>query len=451
MSTQSAVSGLGRTAQLPQFIVDRVAQFQSDRFRADGKAHALVIGPPPGAGDIDLKSNDYLAIGRHPAVVAAQVGELKASGSQQMMSAFFLNRDSAQWDLERGFAELLGAAATVLFQSGYLANTGLLQTIADATIPVYPDQLAHASLYQGALVAGAPIRPFRHNDAEHLQRQIRTHGPGVIVIDSVYSTDGSLAPIADVLEVAETMGCALLVDESHSLGTHGPGGAGLVVGLGLAQRVHFRTASLAKACCGRAGIVACPQRFADYLRFASFPNIFSSSVLPHELAALAKTLELIRRDDWRRERLHANADWLRGHLDELGYNVSASGSQIIALEAGPEENAVRLALALQAKGVFGAIFFSPATPKNRACLRLSVHAGLAPGDLERTVAACAAVRDEVGMAEWASTRRKHRPEARRRRVLRTAAGSHGVLPDSLAGAPRQRVPSDLARHHLNRA
>lgn len=420
--------------QLPAFIVQRVARFQGDRFRSDESALLPVLGSKPGPGDLDLKSNDYLALGRQPSVIEAQIRELRLSGSEQMMSAFFLNRESAQWHVERGLADLLESEAVVLFQSGYQANTGLLQTIAEGGTPIYLDQMAHASLYQGVMAAGADMRPFRHNDVGHLRRQIGAYGPGVVCIDSVYSTNGSLAPINDVLEAAEDLGCALVVDESHSLGTHGPSGAGLVVELGLQDRVHLRTSSLAKALCGRAGLVACSRRFAHYLRLASLPNIFSSSVLPHELAALSKTLEIIRRDDWRRVRLHRSADRLRAGLDALGYNVSASASQIIALEAGTEEKMVQVVLALQARGVFGAPFFAPATAKNRACVRLSLHAGLDESDLRRILTACADIRDEVGLEDWASTRRRGRlPKASQ---VSAYSPIHNGLEDRWSGVSR---------------
>lgn len=426
MTSPTAASFAHHSPRLPQFVTRRVERYEAETIRAEHTAHVLLGAVPLSAGDVDLRSNDYLALGRHPEVIAAQVRELQASANGQMMSAVFLTPGNAQWDLEDRFARLLQAGAGVLFQSGYLANVALLQNIADATTPVYLDMMAHASLYQGVVAAGADLRVFRHNDAEHLKRQVLTRGPGVIAIDSVYSIDGSVAPIAAVLAVAEETGCALIVDESHSLGTHGPGGAGLVVASGLQHRVHFRTASLAKALCGRAGLVACPESVAYYLHIGSSPNIFSSAVLPHELAALGKTLEIVQRDEWRRVRLHRNADWLRAQLDVLGYNVSASRSQIISLEAGTEERVVELGFALQKCGIFGAVFFSPATPKNRACIRFSVHAGLAPDDLERVISACAEIRDRIGVANWPSSRRIARRAGAAGKPARTDQAVHGL-------------------------
>jgi CAI-1 autoinducer synthase len=422
--------------RLPSFIAVRLARFENEMTYADSTARTLVLGPAPGSHDINLKSNDYLDLGRNPEVIAAQVAQIQGTGNEQMMSAVFLNPGNAQWELEQRFAELLNAGATVMFQSGYQANTGLLESIAAAGVPIYMDQMAHASLYQGVVVAGADLRGFRHNDTEHLRRQIHAFGPGIVAIDSVYSTDGSVAPIADLLAVAEELDCALIVDESHALGTHGPQGAGLVVELGLQERVHFRTASLAKAFCGRAGLVACPREMAAYLRFTSYPSIFSSAVLPHELSAFAKTLEIVQRDDWRRARLHRNADRLRSSLAALGYNVSASASQIISLEAGSEASVVRLGSALNARGVYGAPFFAPATPKNRACIRLSVHCGLSDADVDRVVAVCAEIRTEIGMAEWPSTRRQGRRHVAQRGSWRKTV--EPVIHRSSVVVPRMR-------------
>lgn len=423
MSQSYTVRSHKSAPRIPDFIARRVDKYEAETRYASVTAHSLLAGRSLAPGDIDLRSNDYLSVGRHSDVIESQVAAIRASANQQMMSAVFLAGKNDQSSLEQRFSDWLRCDDTVMFQSGYVANVALLQNIADAETPVYLDMMAHASLFQGVACAGAQARAFRHNDPDHLRRQIIAHGPGVVCIDSVYSTNGSVAPISAILDVAEEQGCALIVDESHSLGTHGPGGAGLVVALGLEDRVHFRTASLAKAMCGRAGLVACPESTAYYLRYASMPYIFSSAVLPHELGALGKTLDIIQSEGWRRERLHQNADRLRGLLDCAGYNVDASQSQIISLEAGTEGDLVRLSMALNARGVLGAPFFAPATAKNRACLRFSVNAALSLNEVERVASACALVHDEVGAGKWASARRKRRPVCS---GITRGAGVHGL-------------------------
>jgi CAI-1 autoinducer synthase len=271
--------------------------------------------------------------------------------------------------------------------------------------------MAHMSLWEGIRLAGAkPVTVF-HNEVEHLERQILRHGPGVVVVDSVYSTSGSIAPLREIVEICEAQGCILVADESHSLGTHGPNGEGLVVELGLADRVHFRTASLAKAFAGRAGFVTCSRRFADYFKSESNPAIFSSTLLPHDIRGLDATLTVIRQEGWRRDRLRANAAYLRNELDALGYNLNDSECQIVSLESGSEQNTIALRDALESRGIFGAIFCAPATPKSRALMRFSVHAALTDDELRRIVAVCRDIRDELDVASWPSTRRKQRGKA----------------------------------------
>jgi CAI-1 autoinducer synthase len=392
----------------PAFVAARVDEYYRERVEKTWSGGHIMRGRVPGPDAVRLVSNDYLSIADHPDIVDAQIRSLRASGNGVLMSAVFVHGDDPLLDLERELADFLGSEAAVLSQSGWCANTGLIQTIADAETPVYVDMLAHMSLHEGVRAAGARPVPFRHNDVGSLSRQIARHGTGVILVDSVYSTTGSVAPLADLVEVAHRSGCVLVVDESHSLGTHGPQGAGMVVDLGLAEQVHFRTASLAKAFAGRAGVLTCSARFADYFKCAALPAIFSSALLPHEIAGLRTTIDVIRRESWRRERLHRNAQWLRGELDALGYNVSSSDSQIIPLEAGPEPNTIVLRDALERRGVFGAVFCAPATAANRSMIRLSVNAGLNREALEQVAAVCADIRDEIDLESWPSTRRRGR-------------------------------------------
>ncbi|MDQ2695599.1 MAG: quorum-sensing autoinducer CAI-1 synthase, partial [Pseudomonadota bacterium] len=387
----------------PEFISKRIEALE-ERIKTSWRGtHLFRDSRLPGIQDLVLISNDYLSLGRHPEIIRAQKDSLERHGNGMVMSAVFLHGPNPQHEFEQALARHMDAEAAVLCQSGWAANVGLLQAIADRSIPVYIDLRAHMSLWEGITSAGATPRPFRHNNPDHLAQVVASHGQGVVVVDSLYSTQGDLCPLADIVEVAERHGCVLVVDESHALGTHGAQGEGLVAELGLSRRVHFRTASLAKAFAGRAGVIACSRRFADYFPFESRPAIFSSALLPHEIAGLHATLKVIRRDHWRRQRLHDNAAWLRRGLDAGGYNVAVSQSQIVPLEAGSEPRLVALQRALEARGVFGAAFVAPATPRNGALIRLSVNCALEPAQLERIVAVCRDIRDEVEAQAWAST------------------------------------------------
>jgi CAI-1 autoinducer synthase len=393
---------------MPDFVTRRMDEHYVTRVeQLLGGEHLHAWQPAP-AGSVFLAGNDYLCLAGEPALVGAQVAALRNSQGEMLMSAVFLQEGSAQHRLEQKFARFMGAQDGILAQSGWAANVGLVQTLAAPGIPVYLDMQAHASLWEGVQSAGATAVSFMHNDIEHLQKQLQRYGRGIIIVDSLYSTNGSVAPLVEMVEIAERSGCVLIVDESHSLGTHGPRGAGMVAELGLSERVHFRTASLAKAFAGRAGFITCSSKFKGYFLSESRPAIFSSCMLTHELAWFDAAIDFVAKADDRRAALRENARALRDDLSTLGYNVSDGSEQIIALEAGPEPKTLALRKQLEKHGIIGAIFCAPATPKNRSLVRLTLNSGLDRAQLARIVQACDDIRDQVDLENWSSTRRLRR-------------------------------------------
>ena len=365
----------------------------------------ILHGSNPGPNSIRLDGNDYLGLAGHPDIVRAQIGSLQHSNESVIQSGVFLLDAHPCRTLEASLAAWVGKEDGFICQSGYSANVGLLQAIADEQTPVYLDSLAHTSLWEGARAARAPAYAFRHNDPAHLSRMIERHGPGVVVVDSVYSTTGALCPLVDMVDIVEQHGCTILVDESHSLGTHGPQGAGLCAELGLTDRVHFITASLAKAFAGRAGFFTIPAAMRYYVLHNSFPNIFSSCLLPHEIAGLAATLEVVRGSDAERLRLHANTRRLRASLLELGYPIHQGSQQIIALETGGEPATMVLRDQLEAHQIFGAIFCAPATSRNRAMVRLTLNAGLTGAEMDQIEETASALAPVLKPWDWPIAKR----------------------------------------------
>ena len=394
--------------RMPDYVTSRMDQHYVTRIeKLLGGEHPTAWQPAP-AGTLFLASNDYLCLTGEASLMRAQIRSLQASRGDLLMSAVFLHDDSPQHLLEQKLARFMGAEDGVLGQSGFAVNVGLLQSLAGPGIPVYLDMQAHASLWEGARSAGAPAVTFMHNDVDHLRRQIDKHGSGVIVVDSIYSTNGSVAPLLQLVELAERSGCMLVVDESHSLGTHGPRGAGLVAELGLCERVHFRTASLAKAFAGRAGFFTCSSKFKGYYGCESRPAIFSSCLLAHELAWFDAAIDFIAAADDRRAALRRHTRQIRDGLLELGYNVNDGTEQVIALEGGPEPMTMKIRKALERRRIYGSTFAAPATPKNRSLLRLTLNSGLGADDITQLLTACADARDEVDLENWSSTRRLRR-------------------------------------------
>ena len=390
----------------PEFLEKKLQACDDELFKPRKNGKPLVIGSvEPSVGAIMLQSNDYLNISGHPSIREAQLQVLQKEGNEPVMSAVFMHEGSEKYCFEQAVAEFTGFESSILCQSGWAANVGLMQVIADPTTPVYIDFFTHMSLWEGVKTSGATPYAFRHNEPAHLERLINERGQGIVLLDSLYSTNGDIAPLLDIIGIANRYGCISVIDESHSLGTHGPHGAGLVASLGLTDKVDFITASLAKAFAGRAGIIICSRKFARYYPYLAFPAIFSSALLSYEIAGLQATLEVIKKDDYRRVNLHNNAEFFRNGIRNLGYNIS-SQSQVIALEGGLESDTELLRDALEERGVFGSVFMAPATPKTRSLMRFSIHSGLEKPELQYVLDVCEAIRDEIGMWNWKSTRRK---------------------------------------------
>lgn len=362
---------------------------------------AVLTNSRPLQPAVHMQSNDYLSIAGDPRISRAKANVLNKVGHGDAISRVFSHaKEDAHRLFEHKIASLMQAEDAVLVMSGYTANTGLVQAFSKPDTQIYIDIMAHASLWEGILCARAKARPFRHNDAQDLQKKIRRFGPGLVIVDSLYSTNGNMCPLSEIVEVVEKEGCAIIVDETHSFGCHGPYGGGLAVAQNLAHRIHFRTVGLSKAVAARGGIVVGSARNMEYFRYEARPMIFSTSVLGYEVAGFGVALDIIGSEDWRRSRLHANHRYLRTGLLSLGYEVTDSDSQIISIITGTLENTVAFRTFLDQRGVLGSVFCPPATAPDRMLLRLTVNASLKAHELAHVLDICAEAKEKLDMREW---------------------------------------------------
>ncbi|CEG55800.1 alpha-hydroxyketone-type quorum-sensing autoinducer synthase [Legionella fallonii] len=370
----------------PNFINKALEQYFEERIKKTWHGEHILQGKTPTSESLVFSSNDYLNISKHPLLIESQIAAMQEFGNGQMQSVVFLNNHSVLFEkCERQFSQFLKLPSSVLTQSGWCANMGLIQSLAQPRVPVYLDFYTHMSFWSGVKAAGAQAVPFQHNSLNSLQKKLERHGSGIIAVDSVYSTLGTVSPIQEYVALAQEYNCLLIVDESHSLGTHGPNGSGLVAQLGLSEQVDIITASLAKAFSGRGGLIAGKKELVELVRYSSLPSIFSSAIQPHDLAGFSSSLHIIANEEWRRKQLHDNANYLRNTLLDQGFDLCNSASQIIPIMAGTEENIIWLRDKLEQEDVFGAVFCSPATPKNKTLIRLSISANHTQSDLDRVI------------------------------------------------------------------
>ncbi|WP_417460998.1 alpha-hydroxyketone-type quorum-sensing autoinducer synthase [Kordiimonas sp.] len=401
----SAVCDLGR-ATTPQGPLepDFITQITDEELTDPQHKHwgrAVLTNSRPLQPAVRMQSNDYLSIAGDPRVSRAKANILTEVGHGDAISRVFSHaKEDTHRKFEYKIASLMQAEDAVLVMSGYTANTGLVQAFSKPDTPIYIDIMAHASLWEGILCARAKARPFRHNDVQDLRKKIRRYGPGLVIVDSLYSTNGNMCPLSDIVDVAEQEGCAIVVDETHSFGCHGHKGGGMAVAQNLAHRIHFRTVGLSKAVAARGGVVVGSARNMEYFRYEARPMIFSTSVLGYEVAGFNAALDIIGSEDWRRSRLHANHRYLRTGLLALGYDVTESDSQIISIITGTLENTVSFRTFLDQRGVLGSVFCPPATPQNRMLLRLTVNATLKAHELAHVLDIFAEAREKLDMKGW---------------------------------------------------
>jgi glycine C-acetyltransferase/8-amino-7-oxononanoate synthase len=278
--------------------------------------------------------------------------------------------------LEHRLAAFKGREAALLFGSGYLANLGVVGALARPGDVVFSDALNHASLIDGCRLSRAEVFVYDHCDTEHLKWGLERAGAraALIVTDGVFSMDGDVAPLAEIVELAARHRVRVAVDEAHGTGALGPGGRGAVAEAGVEDHVDVVLGTLGKALGSYGAFVACDSVMARYLVNAARTFIFSTALPPPAVAAAQAALELLEQRPELVRRLAANAELLRGELLGQGFDVGASRTQIVPVVIGDAALAVRICELALTEGVFAQAIRPPTVPVNTSRLRLAVMA-----------------------------------------------------------------------------
>lgn len=344
---------------------------------------------------VALHQNDYLRLGNHPRVAAARDVANRQAREETFLSSVYGGGSTECEEFKKQVSTVMSADTVMLTTSGWAANVGLLEAIAPVFKPIYIDAHAHASLFDGVKLSLGKKIPFNHNDVAHLVERIRKNGPGIVVVDAVYSTDGSIADIVKYVEICEEYECILLLDEAHSFGLFGNGG-GLAVELGVADRVHFRTVSLNKALGGHGGLVAGHADAMWLVQARCRSVIFSSATSSVSAAGHRAALDIIVSEPERVRRCMQSAAMLREEFASIGVDTGDSRCQIVSIMFRSERAACRFYGGLRARGILSSVFVYPAVPLKLGLLRFSVHSELTSTERKRVVAATAEVLEEIG-------------------------------------------------------
>lgn len=342
-----------------------------------------------------LSAYDYLGLTGHPDIEDAAVAAVRAFGTGTGGVRMLTGTNRLHVELEAELAAFKGVPAALSFASGYLANFAAVTALVGPRDRVLIDAHAHRSLHEACRLAQVPTRAFRHNDMDALEKLLarpRRGGRALIIVDGLYSMDGDVSPLPDLVALKRRYDAFLLVDEAHALGVLGQGGRGTHEAYGLAPDcVDVWTGSLSKAVPSNGGFVAGSRELIVYLQHAGAPFWFSAALCPPAAAAACAALRVARREPERLDRQRCAARVLRDGLREHGYETGGSTAAIVPVIVGSAERAWRLARALFARGVIAAAIVHPAVPRRGARLRLCATAALSEADLVEGIEAFAAL------------------------------------------------------------
>ena len=358
---------------------------------------------------ISLSSNDYLGLTHHPRLREAAIAAVREFGVGSGAVRTIAGTMAMHEALEEELAEFKGVPAVLTFQSGFTANTGVIPTITGETDLIVSDALNHASIIDGMRLSKAPRKIFKHADVESLRRvlaeavELGRDGSGepyrliLVVTDGVFSMDGDIAPLPGIVEAAEGVGAAVLVDDAHASGVLGEAGRGTVNHFGLDGRVAIQVGTLSKAVGVLGGYVAGSQAVRDILVQRARPFLFSTSHPPAVAAACREAIAIMQDEPELHERLWANTRFFKGELRRLGFETGTSETPITPVILGDSETTIRFSDRLFDEGVFGTSVVFPTVALDRARIRTIVTAAHSRELLEQAVAAFDKVGRELGV------------------------------------------------------
>jgi glycine C-acetyltransferase len=360
-------------------------------------ARAVFDGRPV----INLASNNYLGLASHPRMNEAAARAAKELGAGSGAVRTIAGSMDLHLELEARFAAFKHADAALMFQSGFTANAGTVAAILTPDDVIVSDRLNHASIIDGARLSRAEIKVFDHRDAEHADRLLAdTAAAGrrqLLITDGVFSMDGDIAPLPDLVVVAERRGAIMMVDDAHASGVLGTGGAGTVDHFGLHGRVDIQVGTLSKAIGVLGGFIAGPVPLIEWLQNRGRPYLFSTSAPPAVVAACMEALDIIRDEPDRLERLWSNTERFKRGLHALGFDTGDSETPITPVITGDAERTQTFARRLFEEGVFCPAIVFPTVAHGKARVRTIVTADHTRADLEEALATFERVGEELGL------------------------------------------------------
>ena len=332
-------------------------------------------------------SNDYLGLSGDARIVEAACAGARAGGAGSGASALISGHCAAHERLEAELARFVGAQRALLFSTGYMANLGIVPALAGRGDAVFSDALNHASLVDAARLSRADVHVYPHRDVATLARLLKDSEANakVVVSDAVFSMDGTVAPLPELIALCEAHDAWLVLDDAHGFGVLGPQGRGTAAQFSIRSDHLVYMGTLGKAAGVAGAFVAGHELVIEWLLQRARTYVFTTAAPPMLSSALSESLAIVEHEEWRRTRLRELAAHLRGGLDGSGYRLMASDTAIQPIVVGSNEAALALSAALRSRGIWVPAIRPPTVPPGTARLRVSLSAAHGIDDVQRLV------------------------------------------------------------------
>ncbi|UYT08542.1 glycine C-acetyltransferase [Treponema denticola] len=350
---------------------------------------------------INLSSNNYLGFANHPRLKKAAIAAIEKYGAGAGAVRPIIGNMKIHDDLEKLLAEFKREEAVLAFQSGFNCNAGVIQALTDKGDLIISDQLNHASIIDGTRLSKADKAVFQHSDMADLERVLKekrnNYNNVLIITDGVFSMDGDIAKLPEIVALAEKYNCLTYVDDAHSSGVLGESGRGTVDHFKLHGRVDVAMGTLSKAIGVVGGYVAGKKVTIDWLKNRGRPFLFSTGLPPAAVGAAIEAVKMLMESTEYTDKLWANAKHFKQGLGKLGYNIGHSETPITPIIIGDEAKTLEFSKKLFENGLFSGPIVFPTVPKGTGRVRCMVTAGHTTEQLDRAVKICEKVGKEMGI------------------------------------------------------
>ena len=329
-----------------------------------------------GKKKIVVCSNNYLGLANHPKVIEASVEATRKYGTSCTGSRFLNGTNDLHEKVERKFARFVGKESAILFTTGHHSNIGAISTLVGKNDIVITDKLDHASIIDGCRLSLGEMVRFRHNDMDDLERQLVRHQDKgkLIVVDGVFSMEGDICNLPEIIRLARIYGARVMVDEAHSTGVLGENGRGTGEHFGLEADIDVIMATASKSLASIGGFIASREEVVHYIKHMARSLIFTASLPPAQVAAIDASLDILEREPERRARLWKITKKMKEGFQSIGFDTRTSESPIIPLTVGEDMKAFQMWRMLFDEGIFASPVVSPAVPEGQAIIRTSYMA-----------------------------------------------------------------------------